>query len=143
MGNYLVPQQSLLRIADLRKVKLVIPLTEDQAQLVEQGNPVAGRWVANGNKFETVLTTVPKQAAGARDLMTGMFSIFGGPAPFDLQRISDHGGITGFPLFIAEAQLPVVSAGKIEGMRAEVEITGRPATPARRIWRWLVTLWVE
>lgn len=143
VGTFLVPQQLLLRIADMRKVKLIIPLTEDQAQLVEQGNRVTGRWVANGDKFETVLTSVPTQPASPHDLMTGMFSLFGGPAPLDLERLSRHGGSLGYSLFIAEAQLPFVAAGKIEGMRAEVVITGRPATPARKIWRWLVSLWVE
>ncbi|MBI4659567.1 MAG: efflux RND transporter periplasmic adaptor subunit [Verrucomicrobia bacterium] len=143
VGMYLVPQQSLIRIANMKKVKLVIPLTEDQAQLVERGNPVSGRWVANGNKFETVLTTVPTQAAGSHDLLTGMFSMFGGPAPLDVAQRSGHIGTGGFALFIAEAQLPDVVAGKIEGMRAEVAITGRPATPAKKIWRWLVSLWVE
>jgi putative peptide zinc metalloprotease protein len=141
VGNYFVPQQSLLRIADLRQVKLIIPLTEDQAQLVEKGNRITGRWVASGDKFETVLTSVPKQPASAHDLMTGMFSIFGGPAPVDLQRVSGHAGRSAFPLFIAEAHLPAVSVGKIEGMRARVEITGQPATPAKRIWRWMVSLW--
>lgn len=143
VGSYLGSQQSLLRIADLRRVKLVIPLTEDQAQLVEQGSRVIGRWVANGDKFETVLTTVPTQPAGPRDLMAGMFSIFGGPAPLDYNPKANHNGTFGYSLFIAEAELPADAIGKIEGMRAAVEIIGRPATPARKIWRWLVSLWVE
>lgn len=140
VGTYLVPQQSLVRIADLSKVKLIIPLTEDQAQLVEPGNPVIGRWVANGDRFETVLTTVPTQAASSRDLLAGMFSVFGGPAPIDLEH--RHGQV-GFSLFIAEAQLRGEELGKVEGMRAEVEIVGRPTTPAKRAWRWMVTLWNE
>ena len=142
VGSYIVPQQSLLRIADMRRVKLVIPLTEDQAQLVARGDPVTARWIANGNKFETTLSTAPTQTAGSHDLMAGMLSIYGGPAPIDLERRRVSGGKGSFSLFIAEAPVPPLSGDfMIEGMRARVEITGRAATPAKKIWRWLVTLW--
>lgn len=141
VGTYLVPQQSLLRIADTREVKLVVPLTENQAQLVEQGNKVEARWVATGDGFETALTTVPTHPAGPGDLTSGMLSIFGGPAPIDLAS-RDSAAARRFPVFLAEARVPLGDASfTIEGMRARVEITGRATTPAQKIWRWLVSLW--
>lgn len=144
VGTYLVPQESLLRIANTRRVKLVIPLTEDQSQLVDQGSPVTARWVASGDEFETVLTTAPKQSAGVRDLLPAMFSTFGGPAPIDMERRRTGGGSSNYSLYIAEAAVPVNPKDfKVEGMRARVTITGRPATPAKKIWRWLVSLWSD
>ncbi len=143
VGSYIVPQQSLLRIADTRKVKLVIPLTENQAQLVEQGSAITARWAANGEKFETALTTVPTQPAASHDLMVGMLSLFGGPAPIDLERRNAQNAQHVFSLFIAEAPVPdeAVHEALVEGMRARVEIVGRPTTPAKKFWRWVVSLW--
>jgi putative peptide zinc metalloprotease protein len=145
-GLYAIPHQTLLRIANTRQIKLIIPLTEDQSQLVREGDAIVGRWVSNGSKFETKLTSAPSRTAENHDLMPGMLSIYGGPAPVDLElrRHQGNRGENVFSLFLAEANLPADSTDFIiEGMRARIEITGRPATPAKKIWRWMLALWNE
>lgn len=145
VGTYALPHHSLLRIANTKEVKLVIPLTEDQSQLVAKGSAVSGRWIANGEKLSAHLTSAPSRPAESNELSAGMLSVFGGPAPINVgRRPPGSQGADAFPLFLAEANLP--EAGNrflLEGMRAKVEITGRSATPAQKIWRWLLTLWNE
>jgi len=72
-----------------------------------------------------------------------MLSMFGGPAPIDLEKHPTKGSNGVFSLFLAEARVPPGKNNSImiEGMRARVEITGRSTTPARKLWRWILSLW--
>src|SRR5690606_14896818 len=79
VGTYTSPHHPIMRLADTRKLRLVIPLTEDQAQLVERGSSVKGRWQATGEVFRTQLETVSAQPARRTDFHLGMLTSFGGP----------------------------------------------------------------
>ncbi len=136
-GTLATPQRPLLRVADTRRLRLVIPLTEDQAQLVEPGGKVEGRWFGSGRSVETRLEGVANQAARLEELHFGMLSYFGGPAPSQVLQLQS--GLH-FPLFLASAPLPTPGHVAVEGMRVRVTITGRSTTMAERVGRWFYSL---
>lgn len=137
LGSYVSYHRAVLRVADTRSLRVVIPLTEDQAQLVEPGGRVKGRWYANARSFETVLDGVATQAASVAELHFGMLSYFGGPAPSQVlqPQANFH-----FPLFLASAPLASPDHLAVEGLRVQVSITGRPTTVAERLGRWLYSI---
>lgn len=139
-GVYLTPGFSGLRVADLRRFKLQIPLTEDEAELVTIGSRVRGRTLAGARELDGSIVVLPNEKANWEDYHPAMLTAFGGPAPFELQSATAHTAPT-FGLFIAEADLPAVPEGIIEGQRVKVVIDGRDATYGERVWRWLVSLW--
>jgi putative peptide zinc metalloprotease protein len=134
VGAYASSLQPILRIGDTRSLRIVIPLTEDQAQLVEPGGRVSGRWFADGRAFKTALQTVARQPAKLPELHMAMLSFFGGPAPSQvLQPQADFH----FPLFLATALLESPDHLAVEGLRVRVDITGRATTVAQRVRRWV------
>jgi len=137
VGSYVSSQRPLLRVADTRQLRLVIPLMEDQAQLVEAGGRVEGRWVANGQPLESALESVATQPAAIHDLHFAMLSFFGGPAPSQVLQPQAN---LHFPLFLASAPLPRSDHLSVEGLRARVTIVGRPTTVAERFKRWFYSL---
>jgi putative peptide zinc metalloprotease protein len=139
-GLYLNPGFSELRIADLRRFKLLIPLTEAQAELVEPGSRVRGRDLASARPIEGRLTVLPSHKAALHDYHAAMLSTFGGPAPFETEGAGEAQTPT-FGLFIAEADLPEAPRGALEGLRVKVVIDGRAATVGQRVWRWAASLW--
>jgi multidrug resistance efflux pump len=139
-GRYLQAGYQELRVADQSKFKLLIPLTEAEAQLVELGSRVRGHLRADGRAIEGTLTVLPSQKATWDDYQPAMVSAFGGPAPIETKRLKGQTEPQ-FPIFIAEADLTKAPSGAADGLRAKVTITGRRATYAERIWRWLASLW--
>lgn len=139
-GHYLRPGYSGLRVADLRRFKLMIPLTEGQAELVDLGSPVHGHTRADATRIEGKIVVLPSQKADYNDYHPAMSSVYGGPAPIEAGAMHDQTAPT-FGLFIAEADLPEKPPGAIEGLRVQVTITGRAATYGQRVWRWMISLW--
>jgi putative peptide zinc metalloprotease protein len=137
IGSFASPQTPLLRIADTREMRLVIPLTEDQAQLVEAGGRVEGRWIASARPIETRIESIANQPASLPEVHFGMLSYFGGPAPS--QILQANSGFH-FPLFLASAPLPSGDHQSVEGLRLRVTIEGRSATVAERVGRWFYSL---
>ncbi len=136
-GNYATSLHPLLRIADTRELRLVVPLTEDQAQLVEEGNHVDGRWQGTGRAFETRLDAISSQPAKKNEFHHGMLSYFGGPAPVQVLQQQD----ANFPVFLASAPLGRIANVPVEGLRVRVSISGRETTVAQRFGRWFLSLW--
>lgn len=137
VGSLATPQRPLLRIADTRELRLVIPLTEDQAQLVEAGSKVSGHWLASADAVSTRIEGIANQPASPHELHFAMLSFFGGPAPSQvLQPQADFH----FPLFLASAPLPNPDHMTVEGLRLRVTIAGRSTTVAERVGRWLYSL---
>jgi hypothetical protein len=118
-------------------MRLVIPLTEDQAQLVEAGGRVEGRWIASARPIETRIESIANQPASLPEVHFGMLSYFGGPAPS--QILQANSGFH-FPLFLASAPLPSGDHQSVEGLRLRVTIEGRSATVAERVGRWFYSL---
>lgn len=137
IGTLATPQTPLLRIADTREMRLVVPLTEDQAQLVEAGGRVTGRWISSGRAIETRLESVANQPASLPEVHFGMLSYFGGPAPS--QILQANSGFH-FPLFMASAPLHGGGHQSVEGLRLRVTIEGRATTIAERVGRWFYSL---
>ncbi len=137
IGSFASPQTPLLRIADTREMRLVGPLTEDQAQLVEAGGRVHGRWIANARSFETRIESIANQPASLPEVHFGMLSYFGGPAP---SQILQSNSAFHFPLFLASAPLPSEDHQSVEGLRLRVSIEGRSTTIAERVGRWFYSL---
>jgi putative peptide zinc metalloprotease protein len=139
-GQYLGAGFGLLRVADMRRFKLLIPLTESQAELIEVGSQVRGRMIADGREVEAAITVRPTQKAGWEDYRPAMLSAFGGPAPFEMSSASSRTQPS-FGLYIAEAEVSKPSSGLMDGLRVKVEVQGRAATYGQRVWRWLASLW--
>ena len=139
-GEYLAAGFSGLRVADLRRFKLMIPLSEAQAELVEEGSEVRGYTRADGLPIKARLTVLPHQKAIWSDYQPAMLAAFGGPAPFEPQSAAARTAPS-FALFIAEADVSVPPAGAAEGLRVHVTIIGKRATYGERFWRWFSGLW--
>ena len=78
IGRYMDSSSVLMRIVDPTKLRLVIPLPEEKAEVVDVGNEVTGRWRADGSKFETTVRSLPRQPATIQEYTAGMLSVFGG-----------------------------------------------------------------
>lgn len=139
VGRYADPTSILMRIVDPTKLRLLVPLSEAEAEVVDVGNEVTGRWRADGSRFETTISSVPRQPATVHEYTAGMLSVFGGPVP--LSGGARPGQMPDYPIYLAEAQLGArPDQFTIEGMRAQVTIAGRETTYASRIGRWLMRL---
>ncbi|HQF60772.1 MAG TPA: efflux RND transporter periplasmic adaptor subunit [Verrucomicrobiota bacterium] len=140
-GVYLPANHSLLRIVDTNKLRVILPLTETEVELVDVGSPVSGRWVADGRKLETTIQTVPTRRANREDYLPGMYALFGGPAPQETGHRTAEGG---FPLFFAEASIDrPADLVVVEGMRIRTTITGKPTTLPRKWWRAISYFWSQ
>jgi len=140
VGRFLPPGFSAIRVTDLRRFKLLIPLPEADAQLIAVGSRLQGRVRADGSPVSGAVTALPSGRAAWDDYHQAMLSAFGGPAPIELNA-NRAIAPPSFGLFIAEAELAEAPPGAIEGMRIKVAIDGIEATYGQRAWRWLVTLW--
>lgn len=140
-GAFLPPNQTILRVVDDRKLRLIIPLTETEVELVHVGSRVDGRWLADGRSLQTSLSNLPTRRASKRDYLPGMFALFGGPAPQEANSGFEEGG---FPLFFAEATMerPADSL-VVEGMRVRTTIEGKTTTLPRKWWRAISYFWSQ
>jgi putative peptide zinc metalloprotease protein len=145
VGRYIKAGQVALRIGDPGRLKVVIPLTEDQARLVDPGSPLTGRYLANGERFQSRVVKAPRQRAKETELHEAMFALFGGPIPQSMPhaRTSSMADAqqTLYSVYLAEALIDHPPAVLREGMRAQVEITGQPTTLGKSLWRSFLTLW--
>ncbi|MBP7143364.1 MAG: PqqD family peptide modification chaperone [Opitutaceae bacterium] len=139
VGRYADPSSVLMRIVDPTRLRLLIPLSEGKAEVVDIGNTVTGRWRADGSSFKTTVNSLPRQPATIQEYTAGMLSVFGGSVP--LSGNVRPGQTPDYPIYMAEAQLDAKpNQFTIEGMRAQVTIAGRETTYASRIGRWLMRL---
>jgi putative peptide zinc metalloprotease protein len=140
LGQYLPASFSGIRVADLGHFKLLIPLTEAQAELVEIGSRVTGHARAGGELVEGTIAVLPHQKASWEDYQPAMLSAFGGPAPFEMSALTEKTPPS-FGLFLAEADVPTPPADAMEGFRVKVTVIGRQASYGQRAWRWIMSLW--
>lgn len=138
-GAYAAPFALIMRLGDTRRLKLVIPLTEDEAQLVTRGSRVTGRWLATAAPFESALDAVSSQPARPGELQMGMIAYFGGSVPSHLIQRQPHHPVD-YPVFLATAPLEKPGHAVVEGLRVRVTIEGRAATIGQKVWRWFMSL---
>ncbi len=147
-GKYIAPEEALMRIGTRDNLRLILPLTESEIQLIEPGSKVRGRWNTDAEKFETAIDVFPRQRASLENYMFAMYTAFGGPAPreqFKGQSSQNGSGSNDplFSLFLAEA--PLVDHLKnyqvFEGMRVQATILGKKTTLGKKIWRSVVSFW--
>lgn len=139
VGSYAPPYAVILRLGDTRHLRLVVPLTEDEAQMVSAGAAVSGRWLATAESFNTILESVSSQPARPTEFQNGMLSFFGGSVPTQmLQR--DARDRPNYPIFLASAPLPKPDFDVPEGLRVRVLIEGERTTFGRKTWRWFLSL---
>jgi len=139
VGSYVAPFTLILRIGDTRQLRIVVPLTEDEAQMVSPGSALSGRWRATAESFTTTLDSVSSQPARPGDLRIGMLSNFGGPVPPQmLQR--EARDRPDYPIFLASAPMPNPGYAVPEGLRVRVTIEGHETTLGRKAWRWFLSL---
>lgn len=139
VGSYAAPYTLILRLGDTRQLRLLIPLTENEAQLVGPGNKVRGRWIATARSFETELDSVSSQPAKPTDIHHGMLAYFGGSVPSQvLQR--DPRARPDFPVFVATAPMPKPDHEVPEGLRVRLTIEGERTTLGEKTWRWFMSL---
>jgi len=139
VGRYIDSSLVLMKVVDPTNLRLVIPLPEEKAEVVEVGAKVEGRWRADGRSFTTVVRGVPRRPATLNEYTAGMLSIFGGAAPIASE--ANPGQNPDYPIYLVEAYLEAQPGQfTIEGMRAQVTIAGRETTYASRLGRWLLRL---
>ena len=139
-GAYLPAHASVFRVGDSRRMKIVIPLTEDQAQLVEVGSAVYGRWQATGRSFQTRIEVLPRRKTHREEYHPGMLTFHGGPAPPEAPEEREMDSPQ-FSIYLAEALLPDSEDFGREGMRVRTHIEGRETTLGARFWRGLLNFW--
>ncbi len=141
VGVYVAPFSVVLRFGDTRQLKLVVPLTEDEAQMVTLGAPVSGRWLATAESFHTTLDALSSQPAKPNEFQTGMLAFFGGPVPTQmLQR--DARDRPDYPIFLASAPMPKPDFNVPDGMRVQITIEGNRTTFGAKTWRWILS-WLD
>ena len=140
LGVSIPEHTTIFRIGNTSRFKLVIPLTEDQAQLVEIGSAVKGRWQATGESFKSEIAVLPQKKMTMDEYLPGMLSLFGGPAPNE-RFAPGSSQEPSFALFLAESDLPESTHIEREGMRVQATIKGKPTTYGKRIWRRLLRIW--
>ncbi len=140
-GDFINPQDTIMRIGTHDEMRLIIALTEKEVDLLESDSRVTGRWVANGQSFETNLDVFPENPAKLNEYHPSMLAIFGGPAP--MEKNSKEGAAPNYRLFVAEAPLLEIPEGMRpqEGMRVRATLHGKPATVGTKVWRVLVSFW--
>lgn len=138
-GSYAMPSAPILRLGDTKQLRLTVPLTEDEAQLVGHGSAVTGRWLATGAKFKTELTSVSSQPAKPADVHIGMLAYFGGPVPSQVMDRAPKERAA-HPIFLATAPLAKPEHAVMEGLRVRVSIEGHATTVGRKAWRWFLSL---
>jgi putative peptide zinc metalloprotease protein len=138
-GAYAGPFELIMRLGDTRRLKLVVPLTEDEAQLVERGSKVSGRWLATADSFESHLDAISSQPARPADLQLGMIAHFGGSVPPHLLQRRPHEPVD-YPVFLASAPLEQPAHTMVDGLRVRVTIEGKETTVGRKAWRWFMSL---
>jgi multidrug efflux pump subunit AcrA (membrane-fusion protein) len=139
VGSFAAPQMTVIRLGDTRQLRLLVALTEKDAQLVSEGARVTGWWVGSVRSLETHLDAVSSQPAKPNDILYGMLSFYGGTVPSDALR-SDARTRSHFPVFLATAPLPNPEHAVPEGLRLKVTIEGKETTLGRKIWRWFMSL---
>lgn len=139
VGSFAAPQMTVVRLGDTRQLRLLVALTEKDAQLVSEGARVTGRWVGSTRPLETHLDAISSQPAKPNDILYGMLSFYGGTVPSDALR-SDARARSHFPVFLATAPLPNPEHAVPEGLRLRVTIEGKETTLGRKVWRWFMSL---
>lgn len=149
IGKYILERGAIMRIGTRDSLRLVIPLTENEVQLIELGSRVKGRWKSDAQKFDTVIDVFPSQKASSDDYLDAMFTEYGGPAPREKiekqsqQQDSLNPNDPQFALFLAEASLGEVNKNSqvFEGMRVKTTIYGKKTTLGKKIWRSIISFW--
>jgi len=138
-GSYATPSVPILRMGDTRQLRLVVPLSENEAQLVRRGSPVTGRWLATGKAFRTELDSVSSQPSKPADIHIGMLAYYGGAVPSQLMQQESRERAE-HPVFLATALLPNPDHAVVDGLRVRITIEGEPTTWGRKAWRWFRSL---
>lgn len=147
LGKSIVAGGTIMRIGTRDSLRLVIPLTENEVELIEPGSRVKGRWKSDAQKFDTVIDVFPSQKASNDDYLEAMFTEYGGPAPREEIENQQQGTLDSndpqFALFLAEASLEknIKSSQVFEGMRVRTTIFGKKTTLGRKIWRSVIAFW--
>jgi putative peptide zinc metalloprotease protein len=139
VGSYAAPSGLVLRLGDTHELKLIVPLTEAEAQMVSPGARVSGRWLATAEPFETTLDSVSSQPAKPTEFQNGMLAYFGGPVPTQMMQ-RDSRDRPDYPIFMATAQLPKPTFDAPDGLRVRITIEGERTTFGRKTWRWFLSL---
>lgn len=138
-GLFVSQGMPLIRIANTKKLKLAIPLTESETTLLNPTAPIQATWIATAEDFSTTITHIPQRKITPQEYQMGFYVPFGGPAPQqDLQQIApedqtDHL----YPIFIAEAEIPGENQHFMDQMRVFVVIEGKATWMICRIWHHL------
>jgi multidrug efflux pump subunit AcrA (membrane-fusion protein) len=132
-GSYASPAQPVVRLGSMKRIQLAIPLSENDARVVRRGATVKGRWIANGEPFETQLTSVSSYPARPQEFHPGMLAYFGGAVPVQATASGSHEGEA--PIFIANAVLDNPGGAMLEGMRGWLTIEGEATTWGKKAWR--------
>ncbi len=138
-GHYFSAKEPIFQIGDLENPLLLIPLTEDQVQLVDIGARLRGKWLGNGKNFRAQILRIYPQKIEENSYYPAVLDKFGGPLK---DAMNDPKAIEKVGLFYAEAQfLTAVPTNLVPQMRMKVEIDGERTTFAKKAWRSFLNFW--
>lgn len=137
-GTYVRTGEPLFEVANLSQLKILLPLSEEDALHAAPHNRVRIRLDADGTVLTSTLILVPEKRMAFNEVQLGYFRNFGGPAPLPnsvyQKNIAPQDDTSFFPLYIAEALIPKSSTHLIPGMRADVVIEGKRTLLGFKLW---------
>ncbi len=129
LGQYVTPEVQLLEIADLSHFKLLIPLDNKEVGLVGLNDKIRVTFISTGQGCSSQITLTPQKKISITEMKPSYLRIFGGinPIPQSLfqKEIAPENDSSFYPLYIAEAPIPISSSYLHENMRAQVLIQGK------------------
>jgi multidrug efflux pump subunit AcrA (membrane-fusion protein) len=135
-GLFASESMPLVRIANTKRLKLIIPLMEEDTPLLSPNATVHATWMATAEDFTTHITHLPQRKISPQEYSIGFYVPFGGPAPQqDLNQIAPEDQIEHLhPIFVAEADIPGENTVFMDQMRVFVVIEGKRTCMINRIW---------
>jgi putative peptide zinc metalloprotease protein len=138
LGRYFNTKETVLRIAALGQFTLIIPITEEQVSMLEEGSLVRGRFVGSGDVVRTKVDIITSQRAQQAEHYVALLENFGGPVS---AQLNSEDQIAYTPIFFGEASLDGVDAYLCEGMRVHLTVTGLRTTVAQKLYRKFLNMW--
>lgn len=141
VGRYFKPEEVIFQMGDLNRQVLMIPLSEDQVELVTLGSVVTGHWMGSGHSFHAEVVRIVPMKLSEEEHFPAVLEKFGGPLT-DLSQVDPNQAPTQSSIFFVEARF-VGSQEQFfaQQMRAKLSIKGLRTTFAQKAWRSFVNFW--
>jgi putative peptide zinc metalloprotease protein len=136
-GHFIPTEGPIFDVAPAGKFRPLIPITEEQVNLLALGGEVDAHLLGSGESFESHLQAVQFQKTVPQDYLHAFIESFGGPIKAAM-NFQAGGRLTG--VFIAETA-PLQHPHLKPYMRFYANLTGRRTNLASKLWRKVLNMW--